>query len=401
MSHKIEELPRNATYRYKAYVKAYAYSAKNTALYFVSTMMQFTTANPEIIIHSIYPEVGTAGMTVTISTTDVGEEFEPLTVKFDDIEAKVLYRIKHENAIRVVVPEGLTKRLVGVSVTVGSITVVKADFFTQISGSWGQLGDGPSVDRALFTFTVYDRVYVGFEKDRAFYMYNAAADTWTPKADYPEGTICAFAPENSPIVLTSDNEIFFYDYSANYWELQADMTFPGVKRKSAVAFVVDSRPYVGLGRNDTTVFTDLWQYAPAHQDKWIRMEDFPGVPVRSYGNTLAFGAEGYAYIYNHPELWIYTPSTNSWTQKADFPLDKTFGPRGFLLNDELYLGSTDGYVWFYIFDHIENKWARIKDIPVPKIFPFAFSIGGKGYVGAGSLNINYQVTDKSVWMFTP
>ncbi|MEP7256840.1 MAG: hypothetical protein ABI687_00585, partial [Flavitalea sp.] len=69
--------------------------------------------------------------------------------------------------------------------------------------------------------------------------------------------------------------------------------FDGVGRSEAVAVVLDTKVYAGLGFDGTSRLTDFWEYDVA-TDAWRRKKDFPGIARNA---AVAFSAGGKVYVY--------------------------------------------------------------------------------------------------------
>lgn len=133
---------------------------------------------------------------------------------------------------------------------------------------------------------------------------------------------------------------------------------PNGGRSSAVAFVIGDKAYIALGRSQKSTkqgLTDCWQYTPA-TDSWTQKADFPGL---GRVNAIAETVNGKAYVglgYNPQksvysdgsiltDLWAYDPGTDSWEQKAFFPTpaDGSLPPVNscfsFVVDSFIYIGA--------------------------------------------------------------
>jgi N-acetylneuraminic acid mutarotase len=163
--------------------------------------------------------------------------------------------------------------------------------------------------------------------------------------------------------------------SKGTWKRIADL--PGDPRLAAVGFGLGQKGYVttGIGYMDNTHYTwykDVWEYDPNTNPKtggkWTQKEDFPGA-ARAYAVGFSINnAKGYVGTGNTPgagntglkkDFWEYDPGnteTGPWTQKADFA-------------------------------------GVARDLDV------GFSIGNKGYIGTGLINVDVLIQD--FWQFDP
>lgn len=110
-------------------------------------------------------------------------------------------------------------------------------------------------------------------------------------------------------------------------------TFPGSKRATASSFVLNNKAYVLFGRPElfeTPALSDCWEYTP-ETDSWIQKADFPAAGrVGAIAETVngkayvGFGFRTGGGVYGSDstifsDFWMYNPHTDSWTRKADFP----------------------------------------------------------------------------------
>jgi N-acetylneuraminic acid mutarotase len=153
-------------------------------------------------------------------------------------------------------------------------------------------------------------------------------------------------------------------------------TLPGEGRACAVAFSINDKGYVALGRNNAGSLNDCWQYDPA-TDSWLKKSNFPGTgrvkAIAAVVNGNAYVGLGYcreiggfpvaaAYL---SDFWMYDPITDKWTRKADFPSKYTNGCTSFVYNNEIYVsfgfngaGGSPREFWKYNPD--QNRWTILK-----------------------------------------
>lgn len=128
-------------------------------------------------------------------------------------------------------------------------------------------------------------------------------------------------------VLSLLTGFFASGQTENFWTVRSD--FAGLKRERAVAFTANNLAYVGTGVDTAEVTkNDLWAFDPL-TDAWTQQANLPGVPRR---NAIAFSINNKGYVgtgYSQAEsilgveladFWEYNPVTNSWTQKASYPM---------------------------------------------------------------------------------
>jgi len=89
------------------------------------------------------------------------------------------------------------------------------------------------------------------------------------------------------------------------------------------------------------------------------------------------------------DLWEYDPSTNTWTQKADFSGTARWRSVGFSIDDKGYVGTgldANGRTKdFWEYNPSINTWTQKADFSgTARSQAVGFSINDKGYIGTGS-----------------
>ncbi len=110
-----------------------------------------------------------------------------------------------------------------------------------------------------------------YQKD--LWQFDPATSTWTEKValdDDDDWTIycsqaVSFALNGKGYIALGENsgvksEIWEYNPSQNTWTDKTD--FEGSARQEAIAYVVNSRAFVGLGRSGSYYFDDIWECKP-------------------------------------------------------------------------------------------------------------------------------------------
>src|SRR5690242_18878595 len=104
---------------------------------------------------------------------------------------------------------------------------------------------------------------------------------------------------------------------------------------------------------------------------WTQKADFGG-GVRYEPVAFSIGDKGYAglgvtwsgsaYDYNHQDWWEYDPSTNTWTQKANFIGAGRNGACSFVIGTDGYLGTgwtPSATSTFYKYNSVTNTWSQV------------------------------------------
>lgn len=173
------------------------------------------------------------------------------------------------------------------------------------------------------------------------------------------------------------------------WSQRASV--PAIGRHRGTATAVGTRGYAGFGHiNAITdiIYDDWWEYDPA-TNSWTQKASFPLGP-RMHPTSFTIGNYAYvatgrdaAYI-EQPDLWRYDPATNSWAAMASMPSAGRRGAVAFAVNGKGYVGTGSYASDFWCYDPVSNSWTSIPPYPGGgRISAVAIAIGNKGYVGTG------------------
>jgi N-acetylneuraminic acid mutarotase len=171
--------------------------------------------------------------------------------------------------------------------------------------------------------------------------------------------------------------------SAQSWLQRAD--FGSTGRHRATGFSIGNKGYAGLGHVNGTgqniVYKDWWQYDPS-SNSWTQKADYVSP---SYG-TIAFGTSTKGYVgggtaYNN-EFFEYNPTTNSWQAITNCPILNATDQSAFAINEK-------GYVLYgnqcAEFDPITNSWTIKATIPGNlNIWGTSFVVGSSAFVKNGT-----------------
>ena len=146
---------------------------------------------------------------------------------------------------------------------------------------------------------------------------------------------------------------------------------------------------------------------------WTRKQDFPG-PKRSGAVGFSINGKGYLALGEDSgglkdDLWEYDPTIDQWTQKAQFPGAARLGASAFVVNGKAYVGTGQTHDYgsafkdFWQYDPVANAWTQKGDYPGgPRYEGCAtFSIGTKGYMGAGQYSTISNVKSTDFWEYEP
>ena len=180
------------------------------------------------------------------------------------------------------------------------------DFYQINQGHWMRINnENHPISLGAFknSFVVNDLVYVCGESD--FWQFNPALNKWTSKTN-PSPSIggwnaISFSYNNHGYVghnsyyyyETSARDIWEYDEQNDKWNLKSN-SFPGSATWGGIAFVINDRVFIGLGRigvkNEHS--RSIWEYFPEF-DLWKNVATIPAV---GRSNAFIFLLENKAYI---------------------------------------------------------------------------------------------------------
>ncbi|MBL7865248.1 MAG: VCBS repeat-containing protein, partial [Cyclobacteriaceae bacterium] len=176
---------------------------------------------------------------------------------------------------------------------------------------------------------------------------------------------------------------------------------PGPVSNARITFTINGKGYLGRG-------TAFYEYDPS-TDAWTQKADFPGLNNSEIA-SFATSTKGYVgcgrdlFGASLNDFWEYDPSTDTWTQMANFPGGIRYSPVGFAISDKGYIGF--GYDGNYLADLWEytpatNSWTQMADLTGDgREWAFAFVIAGKAYIGGGKTSFSGTFAN-DFWEFDP
>lgn len=174
-----------------------------------------------------------------------------------------------------------------------------------------------------------------------------------------------------------------------------------VGRACAAAFVVNDKAYVFGGRDSVgATCNDLWLYTPS-SNSWVSIGATPLKPrlhpAACVHNGKVYLGLGFDGKYGrdtcyHRDWWEFTPSTQTWRQLADYPNNYTDRAIAFAADGELYVGY--GFFWNYRRDMFryniaDNRWDSIDvevafhGFPTRSFGGTGCSCGNRHFMGTG------------------
>lgn len=195
--------------------------------------------------------------------------------------------------------------------------------------------------------------------------------------------------------------------------------FAGMARSDASSFVIGNKLYIFGGYNGKTRFSDLWSLdvssSTSTVGSWTQLAplDSTATIINSstahYARSLAVGfsigtlgyiGTGYDGTNYMKDFWEYDPSTNEWTQIADFIGTARCGSYSFALNSNGYVGGgtyDDNYLSdFYKYDPSTKAWTTETSVGKKRAYASTFVIGSVAYL-VGGVNSSGYPTD--FWAF--
>jgi len=132
---------------------------------------------------------------------------------------------------------------------------------------------------------------------------------------------------------------------------------------------------------------EVWEYTPT-SNTWLQKNNFPGI-ARWSAPCFEIANKGYLMLGVSPNLesdvWEYEPLTDTWTQKNNFPGFVRQDAFGFAINTKGYVtcGRAGGYLndlWEYT--PATDTWLQKADFPaMVRNGASGFVIGNYAYVG--------------------
>jgi N-acetylneuraminic acid mutarotase len=138
---------------------------------------------------------------------------------------------------------------------------------------------------------------------------------------------------------------------------------------------------------------EVWMYDPT-SDSWSRKNNFPGAsfgPVVFVINDTAYAGMGLDSLGNfHNDFWKYNATSDQWTSIPSMPGTGRYNGSTFVINGKGYAGF--GYNWggpfrdLYEYDPAGNTWSTKASAPAGGSLGFGLAAGNFGYVGLGWVN---------------
>ena len=175
-------------------------------------------------------------------------------------------------------------------------------------------------------------------------------------------------------------------------------TFGGVGRHRAVGCGTDYRGYMGLGHiNGSGIdisYKDWWEYDPA-TDSWTQKANYP---IANHGavsfvvNNMPCVGGGSALA---GEFYQFNPELNVWTSIAACPFFNPGDTQGFSVNDKGYVYLTNQLAEY---DPLTNGWNLMPQAPINfGTWSCSFSVGASGFIKSGNKLYEFKPSQQT-WL---
>jgi len=185
----------------------------------------------------------------------------------------------------------------------------------------------------------------------------------------------------------------FIALSVPNWTQRAD--YPGNGRHRAASFSIGTKGYLGIGHYNGTgtnnVLKDWWEYDPS-TNSWSQKADYIGNNGNGNYATLTFSFNDQAYmgggqLGSNSDFYKYDPAINTWIAVTPPPV-KPINTEGFIVGNSGFF-IRFGNLWEY--NRINDQWADKGAVPFSvNNWNSGFSVGGKGYIKTGNQLWEYK-----------
>ncbi|MCR9173022.1 MAG: T9SS type A sorting domain-containing protein [bacterium] len=182
-----------------------------------------------------------------------------------------------------------------------------------------------------------------------------------------------------------------YSFGA-IWTQKSD--FGGEARHRTTMLTIGNKIYAGLGHYNgagpNILFDDWWEYDPS-TNAWTQKADYlGGICYHAAGFTIDdIGYVGTGRISPSGSVLVkdffkYDATNNTWTQLTDFPGSGRRGAVGFAIGEYGYIGTGSSSQDMYRYHPPTDSWTQVANVPGgARMSAIGFSLDGYGYVGTG------------------
>lgn len=287
------------------------------------------------------------------------------------------------------------------------ISTLSVDSST-FADTWTQLNDFAGIPkRNAASFVINSKGYLcGGWNSSAWtndcWEYDPLTDSWTQKATltYPLYDLAIGGQVNNKgyLIQMTGNMIantysYEYDPISNSWTTKTQC--PAIERTFPAGAIINNKLYCGFGSSisgNIFDYADWWQYDPS-TDSWSQKANFPGNPrfgtvVFAINNKVYAGAGGSVNGLSTNDFYEYNPLTNTWTQKASLGNSIRYLPSVFVINNRGYVCAGNNNMTplkeLFEYDPVMDSWIQKTDFPRFTYASASFTINGIAYMGLGS-----------------
>jgi N-acetylneuraminic acid mutarotase len=183
--------------------------------------------------------------------------------------------------------------------------------------------------------------------------------------------------------------------SQQRWQSEAE--FLGAARESSISFVISGKAYVGTGSNGSTRYRDLWEFNPQTQT-WTQKANSPNNRSAAVGfalNDKGYLTTGWNGSTRFKDTWRYDPQANNWIRVADFGGDARTLAVAFVVGGQAFVGLGAGgggirFGDFWAYSPDTDTWTRKSNFGgVARSGALAFVWKGRAFVGTGNSGLSF------------
>jgi hypothetical protein len=239
-----------------------------------------------------------------------------------------------------------------------------------------------------------------------------------------EQSTIPFTMKWSAVSVSNGDKIYVYNAESNngFWEYNPmteqwnELTaYIGSRRDYPTHFSINGEIYIGMGADfepyTSIKYGDFYKYSPT-TNNWTQIADFTYQNYFLRTETSTFTINDIAYVGNGAtntgmfDYWSYHPNTDEWIRIADFNDSRRY-TASFELNGYGYVtggtptgGSNRKDCWKY--DPSLDNWTQIDDIGhIQRGGHFSFSLNGRAYIGGGGIYASGGYTGYDFYEFIP
>jgi hypothetical protein len=378
------------------------------------------TAPPSLSITQFSPQETEVDSLVTITGTGFSDTAGKDVVTFNDTVAVV--QSATATQLVVVVPAGASTGKIMVAVN-GQFATSAGNFI--VGDHWTLMNayPGSTTDLTEYYFDAGSNFIVGLGNNSSgswqfiSWQYDPSTSVWTQKAPFPTTTggsvVASFSISGEGYALDGNSSFWKYDTASSNWTQMDSFPTGWALAGGMTAFSINGMGYLLVYGSNS-----VWQYDPV-TNAWTQLGNFPWTLT---SNAACFVIGNYAYVGTGnlnintssatDSLYQYDPSTNTWTQKGNFPGGARASATGFSIGNMGYLGTgldINGHYLsdFWQYNPTSDSWVRKSDFGGGGRFAAAaFSGANLGYMGFGQgadQITPYELTNVffDLWQYQP